>query len=62
LLQVADLLAWSVRAAAAGLPSPVLDIIRSNRLAACARRDPNPASIAQWVIDQDARAASDGQS
>jgi hypothetical protein len=62
LLQVADLLAWSVRAAAAGLPSPVLDIIRSNRLAACACRDPNPASIAQWVIDRDARAASVVQS
>jgi len=62
LLQVADLLAWSVRAEAAGLPSPVLDTVRSSRLAASSRRDPNPASIAQWVIDQDATAATGVQS
>lgn len=62
LLQIADLLAWSVRAESAGLPSPVLDIIRSSRLAASARRDPNPASIAQWVIDQDATTATAAQS
>ncbi len=52
LLQVADLIAWSVRAEREGLPSPVLSVIRDgSKIGGSYERRWNPSKLAQMVID-----------
>ena len=54
MLQVADLLAWSLRAEKEGLVSPVLDIIRdTNRIGGAHSRPWNGSGMAQFVIDKE---------
>ncbi len=51
-LQVADLLAWSIKRECEGGDSPVLNIIREEgRIAGSHRREWIPSSLAQFVID-----------
>jgi len=58
-LQIADLLAWSVRRKAAGQQSPVLHLVRDpNRLAGCYERNADAARMASMVIELDAKAES----
>jgi hypothetical protein len=54
MLQVADLLAWSIRSEREGLPSPVMNVIcDKTRIAAVHDRRWNPSGLAQFVIDKE---------
>lgn len=54
MLQVADLLAWSVRAECEGLPSPVLNVIRDKtKIGGSYLKKWNASKLAQLVVDTD---------
>jgi hypothetical protein len=56
-LQIADLIAWSVRAEMEKLGSPALELLRK-RIAKSVRREWNASGIAQMVIDMDEQESS----
>ena len=56
-LQISDLLAWSLRRKVERHPSPVLDLVRDEkRLRAVIECDPRASGIAQLTIELDQRA------
>lgn len=51
MLQVADLIAWSIRAETEGLGSPVLDVLRNGgQIAGRVTKKWNPSGLAQFVV------------
>jgi hypothetical protein len=60
-LQIADLLAWSIRADREGLPSPVLNVIRNaDTIGGAYERKWNPSGLANFVIDIEERLKAAG--
>lgn len=57
MLQVADMIAWSVRRGYAGLDSPLLTVLRDDgKISGSFERKWNTERLRQWVVDTEARA------
>lgn len=58
LLQVADMLAWNIRASKEGFQVPALEIMRDlPKIHGCIEQNVNPSGMAQYIVDTEARFA-----